>query len=199
MATPVWSTGSDYVPQGFTVTEYECTMCGETPQTLTITEPCGCEATNGVPVTATPAATGSGSGPTPTGSSGSGSGSGTPGSSGSGSGTPGSSEGSSSPSSGSGSGSGEASSPGASSNAGGSTPAAETGGSSAPYPTTTTVACPGSACRAAASNAPAGGVSYGNTSGIEPWTGAAVPMGVSWQMLFTACAGVAVAGLAVLL
>jgi len=66
-ATPTWTPGPSHVPDGFTVTTKECTVCGQAIPTVTITEPCGCEATNGVPVThpaanTTPASPGGGSG-----------------------------------------------------------------------------------------------------------------------------------------
>lgn len=32
-ATPTWSNGTGYVPQGFTTTEFVCTVCGATPVT----------------------------------------------------------------------------------------------------------------------------------------------------------------------
>ncbi|KAI6794353.1 hypothetical protein KC332_g8622 [Hortaea werneckii] len=46
-----WTPGPTHIPDGFTVTEKECTVCGKETPTVTITEPCGCKATNGVPVT----------------------------------------------------------------------------------------------------------------------------------------------------
>ncbi|GAB7343934.1 hypothetical protein MBLNU457_1884t1 [Dothideomycetes sp. NU457] len=60
-ATPTWATGSTDIPQGFTVARYTCSTC-DTATTMTVTEPCGCEATSGVPAPAssapaTPAAT----------------------------------------------------------------------------------------------------------------------------------------------
>ncbi|KAK5002643.1 hypothetical protein LTR60_002780, partial [Cryomyces antarcticus] len=39
-ATPTWSAGSSYVPQGFTVTEMMCTVCGAQPTPVTLTVPC---------------------------------------------------------------------------------------------------------------------------------------------------------------
>ena len=47
---PTWTPGPSHIPQGFTVTEKVCNVCAETPTTVTITEPCGCEAHEGTPV-----------------------------------------------------------------------------------------------------------------------------------------------------
>ena len=47
---PTWTPGPSHIPQGFTVTEKVCHVCESTPTTLTITEPCGCEAHEGTPV-----------------------------------------------------------------------------------------------------------------------------------------------------
>lgn len=52
--TPTWTPGPSHIPNGFTVTEKECTVCGKETPTLTITEPCGCEATSGKVVSAKP-------------------------------------------------------------------------------------------------------------------------------------------------
>ena len=55
MATPSWTSGSSYVPQCSTVTRYACSTC-DTATTMTVIEPCGCEATNGVPASASASA-----------------------------------------------------------------------------------------------------------------------------------------------
>ncbi|KAJ9630694.1 hypothetical protein H2203_001217 [Taxawa tesnikishii (nom. ined.)] len=204
-ATPTWgnTASSNYVPQGFTVTETVCTMCGEKPVSMTITEPCGCEATNGVPAPAPAGATPTGgNAPAATGSSSNpGSGSGAAPAPGPGSGAapaPAGASAASSPSaslaaSGSGS-SGNGSSPAP---AGGAAnpPAGGAAAAQPPYPTTA-AACPGPACRASASGSP---VSSENTSNIEPWTGGAASLGASWQLLFSGIVGVGIAGLAVFL
>ncbi|KAK5132452.1 hypothetical protein LTR08_009063 [Meristemomyces frigidus] len=67
-ATPTWTPGPSHIPNGFTVTTTQCTVCDTTPTAVTITEPCGCEATNGVPVSNTAVMTTpvAGSGKTPT-------------------------------------------------------------------------------------------------------------------------------------
>lgn len=205
-ATPTWTPGPSYIPQGFTVTTKDCTVCAETPTRVTITEPCGCEATNGVPVSNTNASTTPAAGPggmpasggmapaaqTPAGGSGS---SPAGGSGSSPAGGSGSSPAGSSPGSGSGS-APAAGSPG--SGGAGSRPAAAApapgaeGGAAAPYPTgsTTTEACPGPACGAAAST----GANYGNTNGIEPSPGAASSlnsMGLMSVLLATVVAALA--------
>ncbi|TKA25829.1 hypothetical protein B0A50_05584 [Salinomyces thailandicus] len=56
-ATPTWTMGPSHIPNGFTVTTKECTVCDKATPTVTITEPCGCDATNGVPATNTAAMT----------------------------------------------------------------------------------------------------------------------------------------------
>ena len=62
--TPTWTPGPSHIPQGFTVTEKVCHVCDKTPTTVTITEPCGCDANEGVPATNNnPAPTGSGGSP----------------------------------------------------------------------------------------------------------------------------------------
>ena len=63
---PTFAPGPSHIPNGFTVTVKECTACDKTQSMVTITEPCGCEATSGVPVPpkTTPAAP---AGPSPTG------------------------------------------------------------------------------------------------------------------------------------
>lgn len=62
-ATPTWTPGPSHVPQGFTVTVKDCTVCegahSTKPVQVTITEPCDCEATSGTslgpkPTDATP-------------------------------------------------------------------------------------------------------------------------------------------------
>lgn len=55
--TPTWTPGPSHVPQGFTVTVKECTVCDTTPVPVTITEPCDCEATSGTPVGPEPTGT----------------------------------------------------------------------------------------------------------------------------------------------
>ncbi|KAK4499892.1 hypothetical protein PRZ48_008078 [Zasmidium cellare] len=87
--TPTWTPGPSHIPNGFTVTVKECTVCDKTPVPVTITEPCGCDATSGVPAPPKPTSGGgnpiqqipdgqvqnpapggnSGSGPAPTGGS----------------------------------------------------------------------------------------------------------------------------------
>lgn len=66
---PTWTPGPSHVPQGFTVTVKDCTVCDggseKTPVPVTITEPCDCEATSGTPVAPKP--TGDMPGPMPTG------------------------------------------------------------------------------------------------------------------------------------
>ncbi|KAF2239133.1 hypothetical protein EV356DRAFT_563266 [Viridothelium virens] len=52
-ATPTWSSGPGYVPQGFTTTVTKCTVCAAKPTDVIVTVPC----------TSTPAATPPGSGP----------------------------------------------------------------------------------------------------------------------------------------
>ncbi|CAK3846055.1 Hypothetical predicted protein [Lecanosticta acicola] len=60
---PTFTPGPDHIPNGFTVTVKECSVCDKTQPHVTITEPCGCEATKGTSVgpAKTPAK------PTPTG------------------------------------------------------------------------------------------------------------------------------------
>lgn len=149
--TPTWNTASSYVPQGFTVTEYECTKCETPGQTVTITEPCGCEATNGTPApaaaTATPASDNNG-----------GSGSPAPGGYGNGGGN--GAAATTTPASGGneGSGSGSGSPPGSGdSNNGGSSPSA----------TTTTVPC--DECQE--TGTPGSGGSGGDNNGGPPPAG----------------------------
>lgn len=60
---PTWTPGPSHIPQGFTVTTKECHVCDKTPTTVTMTEPCGCEAHEGTPGPAKPAP----AKPTPTG------------------------------------------------------------------------------------------------------------------------------------
>lgn len=55
-----YTRSAGYIPQDFTVTTEQCDMCA-TPGPVTITEPCGCKATNGVPVAASATATPTGS------------------------------------------------------------------------------------------------------------------------------------------
>jgi len=199
--TPTWTPGPSHIPQGFTVTTEECTVCQSTPTTVTITEPCGCEAHEGVPVTNTAVAT------TPGG--GSGSGGNTPAATtpagGSGSSSPGgSSPGSGSPAPGTNSSCSGPEECGGSANqspppAGSPAPAAGGSGAAAPpYPTsaaTVTESCPGPQCRAAATGYPSG-VTYGNTSGIVPSTGDGVS-GLANVGVFTSLfLAVAVAALA---
>lgn len=161
-ATPTWATHSTAIPPGFTVTVKTCDQgCAKTPVPVTITEPCGCEATSGVPATQTnPATTGT---PAPPAAP---------------------------PASASATGSiisqisdgtfpevlsfvshtdsvpllGQIQAPAG-------TPAPATGGSAPPYPTGNSN-CPGPQCRAVASNAPVP-PSNGSTEGITPYTGAA--------------------------
>lgn len=66
--TPTWTPGPSHIPQGYTVTVKDCTVCHSDlskPSTIpvTITEPCGCDAEDGTtimptkkpaPATATP-------------------------------------------------------------------------------------------------------------------------------------------------
>ncbi|KAF2168887.1 hypothetical protein M409DRAFT_20901 [Zasmidium cellare ATCC 36951] len=87
--TPTWTPGPSHIPNGFTVTVKECTVCDKTPVPVTITEPCDCDATSGIPASPKPTSEGgkppiqqipdgqvqnpapgggSGSGPAPTGS-----------------------------------------------------------------------------------------------------------------------------------
>lgn len=164
-ATPTWTPGPDHIPQGYTVATKPCTVCGEATPTVTVTEPCGCEAHEGVPVTPTATATSggagrAGSGATPTGSSSSG-----------GSSPGGSSGGSSTPEC-----NGEDCGSSSNGSSGGSSPAApgsSPAGGAPPYPTpSTTTPCAGPQCRAAASSYPSG-VTFGNTTGIVPSMGAA--------------------------
>lgn len=51
---PTWTPGPSHIPQGFTVTEKVCHICDKTPTTVTMTEPCGCEAHEGKPGPPTP-------------------------------------------------------------------------------------------------------------------------------------------------
>ena len=46
---PTWTPGPKHIPQGFTVTTQVCHVCDKTPQTHTMTYPCGCEAHEGTP------------------------------------------------------------------------------------------------------------------------------------------------------
>lgn len=50
-ATPTWTPGPSHLPPGFTVTVKDCTVCSGAhptkPVSVTITEPCDCEATSG--------------------------------------------------------------------------------------------------------------------------------------------------------
>lgn len=218
---PTWTPGPSHIPNGFTVTTKQCTVCDTTPTAVTITEPCGCEATEGVPASNTAVATTpAGAAGTPAGqpvgqisdgqvqastgaaspSSGSSGSSPGSGSSSPGSGSSGSSPGSGSPAAGSSPGSGSGSPAGSGSSAGTSpAPAAAAGGSGTsapPYPTaaTSTETCPGPQCRAAASSYPSG-VSYGNTSGIEPSPGAGTSLS-SFGLLSSLFMTVTVAALA---
>ncbi|KAK4542086.1 hypothetical protein LTR36_007117 [Oleoguttula mirabilis] len=171
-ATPTWTPGPSHIPNGFTVTTKQCTVCDTTPTAVTITEPCGCEATEGVPasntaVMTTPAAPGGGSG-SPSGSPAAAT-------------SPAACNGEDCGGSGNQSPSGKASASvcngadcGGSANTSPAPAAGASGSTAPPYPTASTITetCPGPQCRAAASSYPSG-VSYGNTSGIEPSPGAA--------------------------
>lgn len=163
--TPTWTPGPSHVPNGFTVTVKECTVCDKTPVPVTITEPCDCEATSGTSIgpklTQTPVEQipdGQVQNPAPGGSGGSGPGPG-PASTG-GFSTPG--EGCDGETCG---GSGNQSpSPSGGSGSSGSTP---------PYPTTSAAAqCPGPECQVRPTGGAPGGGSdnfpSGNTTNITP-------------------------------
>nr|OQO27590.1 hypothetical protein B0A51_05220 [Rachicladosporium sp. CCFEE 5018] len=147
-ATPSWATHSTAIPPGFTTTVKTCTVCESTPIPVTITEPCDCEATSGVPMTQTAAST-TASMPSATGSIIS-----------------------------------------QISDGQVQAPAGTPTGSSPPYPTTAGSNCPGPQCRAVASASP--GVTYGNTSGITPYTGGAsgVSAGLMSSLVFALLTGV---------
>lgn len=54
-ATPTWTPGPSHIPQGYTVTVKDCTVChSDLSKTstipVTITEPCGCEANEGTSI-----------------------------------------------------------------------------------------------------------------------------------------------------
>jgi hypothetical protein len=74
-ATPTWTPGPSHVPQGYTVTVKDCTVCHSDlskPSTIpvTITEPCNCEANEGTIMPPKPApadATPTGNSPAPSG------------------------------------------------------------------------------------------------------------------------------------
>jgi hypothetical protein len=166
--TPTWTPGPSHIPQGFTVTEKVCHVCDKTPTTVTITEPCGCEAHEGTPVpnpnpNPTPGGGSGGSPPsTPTG------GSSPPACNGDDCGgnghqTP-SCNGDDCPPSG---GSPPAKPPGTSPGHGGGAPPY-------PTPTTTTEQCPGPQCRAHETGGLPPGVEPppGNNTGIVPTGGA---------------------------
>ncbi|TKX26203.1 hypothetical protein C1H76_1556 [Elsinoe australis] len=46
---PTWSMGPSHIPPGYTVTVKDCHSCA-TPGPVTVTEKCGCDATEGVPM-----------------------------------------------------------------------------------------------------------------------------------------------------
>lgn len=179
--TPTWTPGPKHIPQGFTVTQKECTVCASTPTTVTITEPCGCEAHEGTqgppqtPATTTPAA-GSATPvrnvkttPTPAASSCNGADCG------------GSYNTNPSPA--------------------GNTPvpAGQTPVASPPYPSTSMESCPGPNCRAKATGALQPGISYGNNGSMTPAmppTGAAAPSLSSLAFVSSSVMTVIVAALA---
>lgn len=60
-ATPTWTPGPSHIPQGYTVTVKDCTVCHSDTAVsstvpVTITEPCGCEANEGTSIGPTKAA-----------------------------------------------------------------------------------------------------------------------------------------------
>lgn len=162
-ATPTWSSGPGYIPQGFTTTVVKCTACAEKPTDVTLTVPCtntptsAPPATNpGAPLAGTPGATppGAPSAPPP--------------------GLPGPPAGAPPPPPGPPSGPPPGPPPAA------PAPASPPGGSSPPYPTagatTVTQQCPGPQCQyAAGTGAPAplpagpAGPAGGNNTAIIPF------------------------------
>lgn len=223
---PTWTPGPSHIPQGFTVTEKVCHVCDKTPTTVTMTEPCGCEAHEGTPgppkpAPATPTPTGPvvsqipdgqpqapGSGSSCDGDDCGGSGTGsTPPSGGSGGSKPppcygddcgGSGSGSTPPSGGSGS----APPPCDGDDCGGAgsspMPGNSPGGGSGPMPTTQ--ACSGPACRAMATGGGAPGVNYTTPSGNGmppvPTEGMPPNNGASMAVISTSIVAVVVAALA---
>jgi len=179
-ATPTWTTGSTYIPQGFTVARYTCSTC-DTATTMTVTEPCGCKATNGVPASAsagptTPAATPAA---TPAGTTPVGLAAGSPSAAGA---SPPAQE-TPAPSSGSGSGSSSGSSPGSGANSG-SNSGSDSGSNSPAGSAAGSAAGQGSygSVPTSAAGAPApysSGAAWGNTSNITPYTGTAASFGFS--------------------
>ncbi|EME39629.1 hypothetical protein DOTSEDRAFT_28754 [Dothistroma septosporum NZE10] len=183
--TPTWTPGSDHIPPGFTVTTKHCSACEggspETPVPVTITEPCGCEATSGIPVepkttpAAPPKATGAPVTQIPDGQIQAPGPSSTPENSCDGTDCGGSGNGSDPPAGSSGgSGSGEGSSPPAGSSAGsgsgGNTPPkpSSEGAVRPPYPTNSPVPqCPGPECNAQATGSVPGGAAATTSPGAS--------------------------------
>jgi hypothetical protein len=147
-ATPTWSSGRGYVPQGFTTTVTRCTVCAEKPTDVTVTVPCTdtpapAPATNtgapAPPLPPPPAAPKAPAGPPPA--------------------LPAAPPGAPAPS---------LPAPPAAPPAA-AAPAAPAGGASPPYPTTgplsVTQKCPGPECmRPAGTGAPAAPLPWGNTT-----------------------------------
>lgn len=183
-ATPTWSTGTAHIPPGFTAGVQTCTTgCGSSPTPVTITEPCGCMASEGTMImspTAAPtaAAYSSEAGTVAYG---------TPSAAAAGSSEAASAAAATAALATAGSGSNStAMGQGALANPAGSASNATAAG-----------VCPGPACQAVASSYPSG-VSYGNTSGIMPFTGSAAVQSRA-TLVSTAAAFFAVFALAVAL
>lgn len=210
-STPTWTPGPKHIPQGFTVTTQVCTQCAETPQTVTITQPCGCEAHEGSVVTPTatagssPAAAPAQSAPAQTtaesvpsgqpvgqisdGQVQASTGAGRLASTGMSAAPAGSAPAGSSgsgippaPSGGSGSGSSPAPNSGSGSSAPAPAPGAGSGNGSAPALATTAATCPGAACRAGSSSMPSGVAPNWSSSSGSAGSGPGVSTGAASRL-----------------
>ncbi|EMF10133.1 uncharacterized protein SEPMUDRAFT_119854 [Sphaerulina musiva SO2202] len=158
-ATPTWTPGPSHLPPGFTVTVKDCTVCSGAhptkPVSVTITEPCDCEATSGTSLGPLPTGTpvqqipdGQIQNPAPTG---------TPVQQ-----IP----------------DGQIQNPAPTPGSPGNTPTGPgaTNPTVAPYPTTTTVKCPGPACIASTMPTGTGAVPVPADSTSSPAGGASTPV-----------------------
>ncbi|GAB7349617.1 hypothetical protein MBLNU459_g0301t1 [Dothideomycetes sp. NU459] len=196
-ATPTWSSGTGYVPQGFTTTEMMCHKCAETPVPMTITMPCGCDETQGAG--SPPSAAASTTAPAASGSSESGGSaaplnSGAPGNSGASSGANGDSA---TPSASA----GDSAAP-----SGSTTPASS---ATAPAPTpaaaSTSAECPGPGCRASQPSAsqvvssPGSIASSSPSQSLEAFTGVAAHININGWPIASGALAAAIFVIAVLL
>ncbi|KAG8623241.1 hypothetical protein KVT40_008217 [Elsinoe batatas] len=178
---PTWSTGADHIPPGYTVTVKDCNKCAN-PGPVTVTEKCGgCGATEGVVPTPAPGSGGNGGNGGNGGDGGAG-GPGGPGGNGGnggdgGDGGAGGPGGPGSPGTGGNGGKGGNGGAGGPGGPGGAADRVTPGSTSkTPYPTQTGAdKCPGPQCKTHPSATPA--PSWGNTSHITPYEGAAVVLG----------------------